>query len=84
MGPAKQYNPKRKRDPLAVQLGRAIQEHRRQVGLAQDEAAHNADVYRSYMGFIEQGRVNITVRKLKQVCGGLGIKPSELLARIGL
>ena len=36
------------------------------------------------MGFVEQGRYRISVEKLVQVCTGLKVKPSELLARIDL
>lgn len=81
MGPKKR---KTKRDPLAVDLGRAIRAHRDNLDMNQDELAHRSAIHRAYMSSIEQGAVNITVRKLKQVAGGLGIKPSELLAKIGL
>jgi transcriptional regulator with XRE-family HTH domain len=73
-----------KRDPLAIMLGRAVRAERDKLEMTQDELAHRSDVHRAYMSAIEQGEFNITVRKLKQVCGGLGIPPSELLARIGL
>lgn len=81
MGPQKR---KTKRDPLAVALGRAIRAYRDKLEINQDELAHRSNVHRAYMSSIEQGAVNITVRKLKQVSGGLNAKPSDLLVSIGL
>ena len=70
--------------PLARQLGAVIRQARESAGLSQDELAWQCGVHRAYMGFVEQGRYRISVEKLVQVCTGLKIKPSELLARIDL
>lgn len=70
--------------PLARKLGAAIRRTRTEAGLSQDELAWRSDVHRAYMGVIERGEQNITVKKLVRVCHGLGIKPSALLAKIGL
>lgn len=77
-------NRRRLRDPLALQIGKAIREAREGQDLAQDELAHRAGVSRTYMGHIEQGLYNITLKKLLQVSAPLKIKPSELLGRIGI
>jgi transcriptional regulator with XRE-family HTH domain len=77
-------NGRRLREPLALQMGKAIREAREERGLAQDELAHEAGVSRAYMGHIEQGLYNITLKKLFQISVPLKIKPSELLAKIGL
>jgi transcriptional regulator with XRE-family HTH domain len=68
---------------LARKLGAAIRRFRIEAGLSQDELAWRSEVHRAYLGVIERGEQNITVKKLAQVCHGLGIKPSSLLAKIG-
>jgi transcriptional regulator with XRE-family HTH domain len=68
---------------FARKLGFAIRRARVERDLSQDELAWRCDIHRAYMGVIERGEQNITLLKLAQVCRGLGIKPSELLARIG-
>jgi hypothetical protein len=50
--------------------------------LSQDELEWQCGVHRADMGFVEQGRYRISVEKLVQVCTGLKLKPSELLAWI--
>lgn len=83
MGPKK--SPRSKpAAPLARKLGAVIRQARERAGLSQDEPVWQCGVHRAYMGFIEQGRYRITVEKLVQVCTGLKIKPSDLLARMDL
>jgi transcriptional regulator with XRE-family HTH domain len=78
--PKKQSTEKR---AFARKLGFAIRRARDEKELSQDDLAWRCEIHRAYMGVIERGEQNITVLKLAQVCRGLGIKPSELLARIG-
>ena len=68
---------------FAKKLGFAIRRARVEMALSQDELAWRCDIHRAYMGVIERGEQNITLVKLAQVCRGLGIKPSNLLTRIG-
>ena len=76
-------NQSTERRAFARKLGFAIRRARDEKDLSQDALAWNCEIHRAYMGVIERGEQNITVLKLAQVCRGLGIKPSELLARIG-
>jgi transcriptional regulator with XRE-family HTH domain len=69
---------------LAKRLGAAIRQARVNAGLSQDELAWRSGLHRAYMGFVEQGRYNVTVVKLRQIADGLRIKPSEILAAIDL
>jgi transcriptional regulator with XRE-family HTH domain len=73
----------RPRDALALELGRAIRAARDQTKLSQDELAFQAGIHRAYMGAVEQGRFNVTVKRLTQICAALRLKPSQLFARMG-
>ncbi len=72
------------RDKLREELAAALRRTRSRAKLSQDELAWQAGIHRAYMGNIEQGKTNITVFKLQQVCQGLGVKPSQVLAELGL
>lgn len=63
-------------------LGHRIQKLRDRKGLSQEEFAAVCDVNRSYMGRIERGELNLTLRTLRKVGGGLGQTVSALLKGI--
>ena len=66
--------------PHHVALGRAIRRLRRERGLSQEGLAAKCDVDRSFMGVIERGQRNFSFAKLIQICAGLELPASQLLA----
>lgn len=68
---------------LLRQLGRQIQLHRKQLGISQEEFASRIGLDRSYMGRIEQGRINLSFIKLYELCAALGTDLPTLLKNIG-
>lgn len=60
-------------------LGRAVREARARRGLSQEELGFAADLHRNYVGAIERGEINPTLRIIFKLAQGLVMLPSELL-----
>ena len=67
--------------PAHVQLGRTIRVLRAERDLSQEALGERGGLHRNYVGAIERGEINPTYRVLLKVAHGLGVSPSELLAR---
>lgn len=52
---------------------------RKEKAITQDELAHRAGVDRTYMGYIENARFNLTIGKLAQIAEALGTVVDELI-----
>lgn len=61
-----------------VRLGKRIRQLRSARGLSQEELANLTKIDRSYMGGIERGEHNTTMRKFLQICDTLEMTPSEV------
>lgn len=78
--------PSRKRElrdtdlALRKALGEVIRELRK-PNFNQDDFAAQVGVYRSHMGLIEQGKLDIRLTTLTDVAGTLGLSVSELLSK---
>lgn len=60
-------------------LGTAIREERMKRGLTLEALSEKTDLSANYLGDLERGERNVSVRALWQVADGLGIAASELL-----
>lgn len=60
-------------------LGEVIRKKRSKLGYSQESFAHEVGVHRTYMGSIERGEKNLTIRNLLRVSEALGTLPSKLL-----
>ena len=65
-------------DPV-INFGKRIRELRDCQAITQDELAHRAGMDRSYIGQIERGEKNITIRNIYKLAEALGIRASDLL-----
>lgn len=65
-------------DPV-INFGKRIRELRDRQAITQDELAHRAGMDRSYVGQIERGEKNITIRNIYKLAEALGIRACELL-----
>jgi transcriptional regulator with XRE-family HTH domain len=63
-------------------LGREFRRARRAADLTQDRLAAKAKVDRTYISDIENDKVSPTVDMLKRLCKALGVRASEILARV--
>jgi transcriptional regulator with XRE-family HTH domain len=64
--------------PLLRRLGQVIRTLRRQTGLSQERFGFAIGVHRTYMGHLERGTANPTVKMLHLVARGLGVSLSDL------
>ena len=61
-------------------FGRAVRETRACHGLSQEELGFNGGLHRNYVGAIERGEINPTLRVILKLARGFEAPPSELLA----
>lgn len=61
-------------------VGRNIRALRRARRLSQEELADELGVHRTYMGGLERGERNLTLRTLERLAARLGVDPVSLLA----
>lgn len=53
---------------------------RSQAGLSQEALAELAGLHRTYIGCIEQGGANVTLKNVERIACALGVAPDRLLA----
>lgn len=71
------------RDPRVL-LGHAIQRYRRRAGMSQEGLAFACELHRTYIGSVERGERNISLKNIAQISQALGIKCWTLLRAAGL
>lgn len=64
---------------LQRRLGANLRRHRQALGLSQEAFAEEAQVHRTYMGGLERGERNLTLKTVERIAGSLGVDPLELL-----
>jgi transcriptional regulator with XRE-family HTH domain len=60
-------------------VGRNLRAYREAQGLSQEAFADVLGVHRTYMGGIERGERNLTLKSLERIAGRLGLDPLALL-----
>ena len=60
-------------------LGRNLRAHREGKGLSQEAFADELGVHRTYMGGIERGERNLTLKSLERIAARLDLDPLSLL-----
>ena len=61
-------------------FGERVRELRLARGLSQEELAFMAGVHRTYLGGIERGERNPSLRNIAAIAGALGVRLSELFS----
>ncbi|MDA8292070.1 MAG: helix-turn-helix transcriptional regulator [Actinomycetota bacterium] len=61
-------------------VGARLRSRRETLGLSQEAFAERLGVHRTYMGGIERGERNLTLRSVERIAGRLGVDPLALLA----
>lgn len=69
---------------LQKTLGRNLRRYREQRGLSQEDFADLIGVHRTYMGGVERGERNLTLRSVERLAAMIGIDPRALLAEHSL
>lgn len=65
---------------LQKTLGRNLRRYREERGLSQEAFADVLGVHRTYMGGVERGERNLTLRSVERIAGVLGVGPLFLLS----
>lgn len=61
-------------------LGRRLRDYRQARGLSQEELAELLDVHRTYLGGVERGERNLTLKSVERIAGRLDdVEPLGLL-----
>lgn len=60
-------------------LGRNLRRYRQERGLSQEAFADLVGVHRTYMGGLERGERNLTLRSLERLAEIIAVDPLELL-----
>jgi transcriptional regulator with XRE-family HTH domain len=60
-------------------VGHNLRTHREAQGLSQEAFADLVGVHRTYMGGLERGERNLTLRSLERIAGRIGIEPAALM-----
>jgi transcriptional regulator with XRE-family HTH domain len=60
-------------------FGRAVRESRARRGLSQEGLGFASGLHRNYVGAVERGEINPTLRVVFKLARGLAMLPSELL-----
>ena len=64
---------------LQQRLGRNLRAFRLAQGLSQEGFAEVLGVHRTYIGGVERGERNLTLRSVERIAAQLGIDPVDLL-----
>ena len=64
---------------LQRRLGRNLRAYRVERGLSQEAFAVTLSVHRTYMGGLERGERNLTLKSVERLAERLGVEPLELL-----
>ena len=68
-----------KTDERMIAFGKRVREIRKIKGISQERLAEMAGIDRSYMGNIERGEKNITLKKAYEICDALEIEIQNLV-----
>ncbi len=60
-------------------LGLAIRQVREDRNLSQERLAEFADLHRTYVSSVEQGRRNLSIENIHKICNALGVSMTELI-----
>ncbi|WP_145113023.1 helix-turn-helix domain-containing protein [Gimesia panareensis] len=71
-----------KRADISVRFGQRVRKLRKEQGYSQENFAYACELDRTYMGGIERGERNPTLRKIEQIADTLGISLAELMQGI--
>lgn len=64
---------------ILVKFGEAVRQKRLSLGISQEELAVRAGVHRTYIGMIERGEKNITLKNIEKISNALSVSIHELL-----
>lgn len=68
---------------IEVKMGCAVRELRLGKGWSQEQLSFESGLHRTYIGAVERGEKNLTVKNLARIADALGVTASIVLAMAG-
>ena len=63
-------------------FGTTVRALRARLGVSQEELAERSGLHRTYVGSVERGERNVSLRNICRLAWALGVDPNELLKGI--
>jgi transcriptional regulator with XRE-family HTH domain len=63
--------------PITKKIGERIKELRSRVGISQEALAHRADLDRTYVNSVENGKRNISIENIEKIAKALDISVKD-------
>lgn len=70
------------RNNIAVAFGYAVRRYREQLDLSQEDLADRCGLHRTYIGGVERGEKNPTIRTMFRIASALAVPLHQLIADI--
>jgi len=70
----------KREDRTLIRFGERIRSLREQAGLSQETLAAKAGIHRTYLGGVERGERNISLRNIVRLAAALGVQAGDLFA----
>jgi transcriptional regulator with XRE-family HTH domain len=67
------------KDDIVKKFGIRLREKRLLLGLSQEELAEKADVHRTYIGMLERGEKNVTLKNIEKIASALCLPINDLM-----
>jgi transcriptional regulator with XRE-family HTH domain len=68
----------RSREPILAQVGKRIRNLREGRGISQEVLAEKSSLHRTYIGGVERGLRNPSLKSLQRIAKGLGVGVGDL------
>jgi transcriptional regulator with XRE-family HTH domain len=65
--------------PTLEHFGRRVRARREDIELSQEQLAERAELHRTYISSVEQGRRNLALRNIVKLAQALELDPAELV-----
>lgn len=66
-------------DDICTRVGFSIRKQREGMGISQEKLAELSELHRTYIGQVERGEKNLTLRSLERIAKALGRNTKDLL-----
>lgn len=68
--------------PALGEFGRRVRQARDSLGVSQEGLAENSELHWSYIGQVERGQVNPTLRNILRIAEALGVDAGDLVREL--